>query len=238
LPRETDSRSQQHDGQTVLGPPLADLLLLLAGLPAVLALIGGLLPVLSRWLLSLEVALPLRPVLRFAGAVDQPWEIAINGAVWLIAGLMLGFTAMGESVTLTVSDTQLQVTKDSQTNVVARADAATVYADGKEFVVLDGKSRQLLRETPAAPMTAVANAFTRHRFPWRDSDPYAELFRLWSLGTGDLPDAVNSILSARQAALRNKSTQEVADLRDAVQKLGYVVRDEDNRQYWRPLVRS
>jgi cysteinyl-tRNA synthetase len=115
---------------------------------------------------------------------------------------------------------------------------ATVYRDGKQFVVLDRQSRQLVRETPATPMAAVSDAFKRHHFPWRDVDPHAHLFRPWSLGTGELPDSVNAVLTARQAALKNKSTQQVDELRAAVEKLGYVVRDEGHRQFWRPLVRS
>jgi hypothetical protein len=46
------------------------------------------------------------------------------------------------------------------------------------------------------------------------------------------------VLKARELALRKRAGRDVAELRDEAQKLGFVVRDDGVRQYWRPLVRS
>jgi hypothetical protein len=56
--------------------------------------------------------------------------------------------------------------------------------------------------------------------------------------TPDLPGAVHALLKAREAALKKRAGRDVAELRDEVQKLGFVVRETATRQYWRPLIRS
>jgi hypothetical protein len=56
--------------------------------------------------------------------------------------------------------------------------------------------------------------------------------------TGLLPVAADAVLSARAVALRKKAGKEAGELRDTLQKLGYAVRDDGDKQFWRPLVRS
>ncbi|MEU8657772.1 CysS/YqeB C-terminal domain-containing protein [Actinoplanes philippinensis] len=50
--------------------------------------------------------------------------------------------------------------------------------------------------------------------------------------------AVHLTREARAVALRKKAPREAAELRDSLEKLGYSVRDDGDRQLWRPLVRS
>ena len=46
------------------------------------------------------------------------------------------------------------------------------------------------------------------------------------------------MLSARAVVLRKKAAQEAGELRTTLEKLGYSVRDDGDKQFWRPLVRS
>jgi len=222
----------------VLAYSVADRAAILLGLPALGLLLGLLLPVLARWALDLRTALPVRPVFRLVGAVDEPWEIAVALAVGLLLGAGVAVLAFTESMTVTLTGAQARFATHDRIRTVPRADVDAVFVDGRRLVVLDRESRQLVRDTHQASAAVLAGAFRAYGYPWRDADPYADLFRRWVPGTPDLPAATNAVLAAREVALKKKAGRDVDDLRDAVEKLGVTVRDEGARQFWRPLVRS
>jgi hypothetical protein len=224
------------DTRTVLGYPLADRLVLFLGIPAVAVLVGLLLPVVARWVLGLSSGLPLRPLFRLIGSVNRPVEIVINLVIWLLLGLAVARVASKDATKMTLTDDELCFGTGSRR--ITRADTAAVFLDGRKLVVLDGESRQLARDTPQASAATLADAFRAHGYPWQATDPYADLYRPWTPETPDLPPAANAVLAARETALLKKAAREVDYLREAAEKLGFVVRDRDTRQFWRPLVRS
>jgi len=177
-------------------------------------------------------------VFRTVAAVDQPVEIAIQAGICILVGFWIAVASMKEATKLRLTDPELRVTTDAGSRTVARDEVASVFIDGKTLIVLDHESRQLVREPHEVPKPTLAAAFVRHGYPWRDTDPYADRYHPWVADTPELPAAVNAVLAARQVALRKKARQEAGQLRSAVEKLGFVVRDEGDRQYWRPLVRS
>ena len=103
--------------------------------------------------------------------------------------------------------------------------------------LVDGAGRLYTSPTEHGLEASFAAAFRRHGYPWHAHDPYADLFRRWVPDSGHLPPPVDAVLAARGTALRKKARTEARELRDAVEKLGFVVRDEGDRQFWRPLVR-
>lgn len=217
--------------------PLADRLVTLVGVPALTGLIGLLLPVVARWLLDLSPGLPMRPAFRFVGAVDRPWEVAVNLAIWLVVGIGVGSGLVAESAKVTLTGDEVRVHRSDGSRTVARPEVAGAFLDGSHLVLLDRESRHLVRERVKVPAAAVARAFREHGYPWRDADPYADLYRRWVPDTPDLPAEANAVLAAREVALKRKARREIRDLREVVEKFGYAVRDEGTRQYWRPLVR-
>jgi hypothetical protein len=104
--------------------------------------------------------------------------------------------------------------------------------------VLDHRSLPLTRDPNPTSRDRIAAAFRAHGYPWRERDPFAELYRRWQPDAPDLPAPVNAVLAAREAALRKKARSEVRGLSEALHKLGYATRDEGTRQFWRPLVTS
>lgn len=214
--------------------PRVDRLVIHLGIPALALLVGLGLPVVARWLLDLSPGLPFRPVFRFAGAVDRPWEIAVNLVIWLGLGLGAARSAASEAAVITVDGAEVRLGGGERG--VPRAEVAAVFLDGRKLVVLDHESRQRVRETVPVSAGEAARAFREHGYPWRDADPYADRFRTWVPGAPQLPSTVDTVLAAREAALKRKAHGEVRSLGEAVQRLGYVVREEGNRQYWRPLV--
>jgi len=222
---------------TVLGLSLGDRLLFMIGAPGLGLVLGYFIPRIADWATTLPW-MPFEGPLRLIASFDGFW-----GAVGLlVGGLALGVFAAAAVITMTLkvtlTDTEIQLSKDDKTRTIARSDVGVVFIDGKKLVILDGESRELAREEYEASADDVERAFQSHGYPWVSEDPHADLFRRWVPDHPDLPGAVNAVLRAREIALTKKAADDAADLRTEVQKLGFVVRDEGLRQYVRPLVRS
>jgi hypothetical protein len=223
---------------TTLAQSRAERAVIMVGAPLVGLAVGLIVPVVARWALDLSIGLPFRPVWRVVGGVDRPWEIGINLAIWLAVGLGVAHTALGETVRLTLTDDRLRLEQRDRDETIDRADVADVFLDRDAIVVLDHRSLPLARDPNPASRERTAAAFRAHGYPWRDADPFAELYRRWRPDMPDLPAPVNAVLAAREEALRKKARKEVRGLSEALHNLGYVARDEGSRQFWRPLVTS
>ncbi|MGW0902146.1 YqeB family protein [Streptomyces sp. NPDC002853] len=224
----------RKDRTTVLGYPRGDLLTIIIGMPVLGLLLGIALPPLARWLTDLPV-LPWRDGITFVGSLDRPWHTAVVTGVGLVAGLLLAGTDFDETLKLRLTDQELVTEQHERTRTVERARVSAVFLDGKELVVLDETSREITRGVHKTPAAALAGAFRSHGYPWQDADPHAALFHRWIPGAPGLPAEAHAVLAARKAALKNKAAEDVRDLAETMQGLGYVVRDEGKDQYWRPL---
>ena len=222
--------------QTVLRLSRRDLLLLLVGGPLLGAVLGVVLPPLADWMVELRWV-PMRGPFELLSSLDGGLTLLWCALAGLLLGLGLATLAVLSCLKVTVSAASVRAEKDDNVRVIAREDIDAVFLDGKRLVILDQASRQLLCETIEARPEDVARAFTAHGYPWTATDPFAELYRRWVPDTPDLPAAANAVLKARENALKKKAADDAAELRDEVQKLGFVVRDDAAKQYWRPLVR-
>ncbi len=223
---------------TRLGVPPSVRVVLYVVIPLCVVAVGLLLPVAARWALEQWGALPLRPAWRFMGGINSPWEIIINLAIWTAIAVGVAVTATAEALKVAVSDEKLEIKKGDRTISIPRREVGAVFMDGKHLVVLDHESRQRVRDAHDASPKTIAAAFRKHGYPWTDGDPYGHLFQPWTADTPELPALANTVLSARETALKKKARKESVELREAVERVGFAVRDEGARQYWRPLVRS
>jgi hypothetical protein len=230
-----ESSSSGTTGQvSVLAHGRADRWLIGVGIPAVTVLGAAALPPLARWVLDLGLGLPLRPVFALVGGIDRPWKLAVHLGIWAVIGVVVAGEALADEVAVTLTDGQLRVDGAGADRTVPRDDVAAAFADGPLLVVLDRAGRQLVRERPQVPVAALAAAFGAHGYPWRTADPNAGAYRPWKRGDGELPAPVEALLRARQPMLR-KDVRRTRELREAIEELGYAVRDEGGRQHWRRL---
>ena len=237
--RPVPPEPRRSDGEpTVLAMPRGEKLLIFLGMPALGLLLGLAVPPVARWAIGLSIGLPVRPLFRLIAGVDRSWEVAICLTVGALLGLGVALVTMTESMTVTLTDTELHLDRNDRARTIVRSDVAAVFVDGGRLVVLDRDSRQLVRDPHRLSRDALARGFRAHGYPWQDADPYAGLYRRWTPETADLPAAVNAVLAARKVALKKKAGAEIHDLGDAVEKLGFAVREDGATQYWRPLVRS
>ncbi|WP_063784420.1 hypothetical protein [Streptomyces sp. SBT349] len=220
---------------TELGLSLVDRLLIIVGAPVLGALLGIVLPSVAEWAADrpwLPVPGPFEVIASFEGR----WVAIALGGAGLLLGLVGAAFIVASCLKVTLSDQEIRVEKDSRTRIFARQDVGTVFMDGKQLVILDRETRQLMREAYEGRAGDLACGFGGHGYPWAEGgDPYEELYRRWVPDHPDLPPAANAVLKAREKALEKKQRDDVTELGEEVQKLGFVVRDRSSRQYWRPL---
>jgi hypothetical protein len=194
---------------------------------------GWLLRAVAGWVASLRWAPLQGPFKLLASLPDPPATI---GAVALgaAAGLAVAYQGHQESLTVTVSAGQAALARAGATTALARHRVSAVFVDRKQLVVLGPAGEELAREPSDLDADRLRDAFTRHGYPWHAAgDPFEAEYRRWVPDTPEIPAAANALFAARQRALARKDRDDAAQLRVELARLGIVVREEQQRQFWR-----
>ncbi len=195
---------------------------------------GALLPFLARWLLSLPWA-PLEGPAELLTSIPEPGLTLGTVAVGALGGLLLGLTAVHESLSVGVCDTHVTLTIRDSAQSFTREEIAALFRDGKQLVVLAPDGLELAREHCGLPWPRLTATLSRHGYPWAPEDPHRADYRRWVPGTPGLPEGADALLRARaQARKDSDDAGDARELRRELLRLGVVVRDEEKRQYWRP----
>jgi hypothetical protein len=178
--------------------------------------------------------IPFRGPLSLIDSVPGQIALPVLIGLGMLAGVVFGLYALHEELSITVDDHRVRLRRGDADRRLERTAIADVFLDGKDLVLLGHDSNELARERTDRPAARLADAFTLHGYPWRaDGDPRAGDFRLWSENAHGLPAGARAMLSMRARALKDKKTEDAADLRTELINLGVVVRDEGGKQYWR-----
>lgn len=230
------SRDDRHAKPlaATVGPGVVYRLLLLAGLPALGLLLGWLVPHLADWVAGLRWA-PMQGPFELVASFDDGWTAVAGPVVGLVLGLGGGLFVYAMAMRVTFEDDTVRVYKDGESRILARAEVAAAFLDKDRLVILDGAARQLLRRPSDLEPGDLDRGFTAHGYRWLYEDPYAGRYHRWVPDSAELSAAANAVLKAREHALKKKNATDAEELRDEAQRLGYVLREEDTRQYWRPL---
>lgn len=227
--------SDKHS--SVLWLSTGDRIFLAVVAPVVGGLVGFILPRIASWATTLTW-IPFQGPFELVASWSGWWvQYVLMGVGILLGGAFVAF-AFFEALRVVVAETGIRVTQDGETADVSRSEIATVFVDGKELVILDSTSRQVIRAPIEENPSAVEQVFTSHGYSFVDGDPYEKLYQRWVPGTPALPAETNAVMRAREKALEKKSRTDALELRDELDRLGIVVRDRKSSQYWRPLVRS
>jgi hypothetical protein len=217
---------------TIVATPLWTRIAGWAGLPAVgAALLLGL-DRLADVVVRLPWA-PLRGPFRLAQQLPEPQ--ATIGALVLgaIAGLVLAGLSDAESMTVRITGDEVVLTRPWAVRAVPRREVAVAFRDRDRLVLLGGTGRELAREPCHLTAGRLAPVFRAHGVAWSDRDPYADAYRRWVPGLPDVPADAEAVFVARQAALKSGDSHDIDELRGELARLGFVVRDDRKRQYWR-----
>lgn len=218
---------------TVIGFSVAIRVLIFAGCIILGIALGYFIPLIAKWALTLPWV-PFEGPLKLITSFSGVWVTVVTSFLGLLAGLWFAEEVIKDTLRVVVSGETIRLEKDGIVQDLSLADISLVFLDGKQLVILGNAGEELARETYEWASGRIAVALTEHGYPWSPGgDPYQEQFRRWVLDTPDLPPAVNALLKAREIALQKKEKGEAKELRREVSKLGFVVKDEETRQYWR-----
>jgi hypothetical protein len=202
-------------------------------LPALIgAALGGGLWALVDWLLGLPW-IPFRGPLALVNSIPDQVALPVLIGLGVVAGVLFGLYALHDELFLTVDDYEVRFRRGGADRRLPRTAVHAVFLEGKDVVLLGDDGNELARERTDRPAAKVAAAFTGHGYSWRDGDPRAGDFRLWTATAQGLPPGAGALLSVRARALKDHRTADAADLRAELADLGVVVRDEGGKQYWR-----
>jgi hypothetical protein len=184
------------------------------------------------WLLGLPW-IPFRGPLSLVDRIPDEVSLPVLIGLGLVAGVIFGLYALHDELFVTVDRTEVRLRRGEMDRRLPRTAVHAVFLDGKDLVLVGEDSNELVREKTDRPAAKLAAAFTEHGYPWRDSDPRAGDFRLWTATAQGLPPGAGAVLSVRARAVKNGKADDAGELREELATLGVVVRDEGGKQYWR-----
>ncbi|ASR37226.1 hypothetical protein BAY61_21995 [Prauserella marina] len=185
------------------------------------------------WLLSLAGGAP--GPLRLAAELPPVWAIP----VLTLAGLGLGFWFArqwrDEAGRIEVSAEGITVHRGGTSRHVDRATINAVFTDGKDLVLLDARSGELLRApVDDVLVSGLRAACDQLGHPWKGTtDPREDAFVTWIDGSATLDTHAHELFRARQRALADKLPGAAEKARDELRDLGFAVRDRKNGQQYR-----
>lgn len=198
-----------------------------AGLPLAGAVVVWLLKLLANWAVTLSWT-PFRGPLELIDSIPEPGATLGALGAGLVGGLVLSLISHGERLSVTVTADHVRIRGDEYDETFARDDVSAVFVDRSKLVLLGQDTAELVRRPSELDVQALAAAFTRHGYPWRDGDPHADAYRRWVPGMDGLPAGANALLTARE-----KNPDDADELRAELARLGVIVRDDKKKQYWR-----
>ncbi|MGO1975451.1 MAG: YqeB family protein [Propionibacteriaceae bacterium] len=219
---------------STIGPPSWFQPAVLVLLPLLGLLLGWGVLAIADWVAGLAWA-PFQGPFQLVAEAPRPAATIIVLAVGAVAGLVFGLVVLGDSLVIEVSEEAVVLRRGDTVTRVERTELGSVHLDAKELVFLDETGLEVARVASDLPVDRVRNSLVEAGHPWRDSDPFVDDFRRWVEDTPDLTGAANAVLAARARALGTGEAKDAADLRRELIKLGLVLRDRDDRQYWRTV---
>ena len=176
---------------------------------------------------------PMRGPFRLLQSIPEPQ--ATIGALMLgaVAGLILAGLVDAESLSVRFSGREVVLHRPGVTRTVPRTEAALAFQDKDKLVLLGRTGRELAREPCHLSAKRLAAAFRSQGIAWSEKDPYADAYRRWIPNSPDVPAEANAVFAARQEALKSGDERDITELREELGRLGFVVRDDHKRQYYR-----
>jgi hypothetical protein len=165
--------------------------------------------------------------------LPAPAATAVAVAVGVLLGLVLAALVDRESLTVRISPAEIVLSRPGSSRSVPRSEVAVAFPDRDHLVLLGRTGRELAREPSHLSTGRLRTAFAEGGIAWADQDPYLSAYHRWVPGLPELPATAHALFAARQTALTSGDESDQRELRIELARLGYVVRDDHKRQYWR-----
>ncbi|TDQ42645.1 YqeB family protein [Aureibacillus halotolerans] len=195
-------------------------------------ILGWFLPVLLYWAMTIEW-LPLPGWLEKLSLLKGFWVPFATTALGLIAGAWLADVIKKETLDVVLTDCKVEATLNREKTIFIKKDIQYVFLNHSNLVIVGFTGREWLHAEHASTKKRVRDAFISHGYPWIDTDPFQNDYRLWVPDTTELPPSANAILTERAKAMKKDKTKDVKLLKREVEKLGVTVQNKEKHQYWR-----
>lgn len=234
---EESARTMDADGPppakpTVLATPTSTLVGSYVLLGAVGAGLGWLVRLLSGWAATVD-GMPFRDWISIIASMKEPYATVGCVVVGAGAGAFCVRLVMRGSVALSVTGKRIIWKAGGKPRKFERAEVGAVFFDGDDLILLGPAGEELTRADSNMEHDVVAATMTKYGYPWSDADPYLDDYRRWVDDMPGLSLAVNALMKARQKALQENESDSAAELRADLAKLGVVIRETDDRQFYR-----
>lgn len=217
---------------TELGVSRKDKIIIWTLFPILGAVAGWFIPVLAKWVATLPW-FPFQGLFKLISSMHGAWGSTVMTVLGFVGGGVLAMIAVKESLQIRLSDREVRLKIHDEERVFERQEVSAIFLDHKKLVLLDMNGRELLREEADGKPKALAEAFIRAGYDWREQDPFAHEYARWVADTPGLSPGANALFLAREKAIGRDDKEDAEDLRQELSKLGVTVRDEKKRQYWR-----
>ncbi|MEB3367053.1 YqeB family protein [Saccharopolyspora mangrovi] len=200
--------------------------------PLLGATAGFLLRVAAAWVAGLPWA-PFQGVFELAASGADPWGMLVAIALGALIGLGFAGLLAQERLTVVVGPEQVVLATGRNAHEIPAAGVDAAFTERGHLVLLDGTGAELARRKSGLDRSALRDAFREHGYRWRDADPYAGHYKLWTEDAPELSLRANALMADRDRALRRRDHKEAALLRTQLAERGIVLRDGHRKQYWR-----
>lgn len=195
--------------------------------------LGWALRAVSEWAASVE-GMPLRDWISVLAKVPDPYGTVLCLLLGVGFGAEVARRTLKDSVAVSVKQDRVIWRAGKQTRRIARDEISAVFLDGvDDLVFLGTDTGELARANNNLDEDAVRETFLRHGYPFFDTDPHLERYMRWVEDLPELSATANALLKARQKALEENAADDAAELRADLTKLGVIVRQTDDRQFYR-----
>ncbi|MEU8076569.1 hypothetical protein AB0B31_14080 [Catellatospora citrea] len=195
--------------------------------------LGWVLRAVSEWAANVD-GMPLRDWISVLAKVPDPYGTVLCLLLGVGFGAEVARRTLKDSVAVSVQQDRVIWRAGRKTRRIARAEISAVYLDGFDDLVFLGiDTGELARANNNLNEDAVKEAFLRHGYPFFDADPHLEQYMRWVEDLPELSATANALLKARQKALADNAAEDAAELRADLAKLGVIVRQNDDRQFYR-----
>lgn len=168
---------------------------------------------------------------------ENTWMLWIRPTVGVLIGGLISRHNFSQQVKMELTDDQVKIEYNEQKAELKRQDIAAVWLelrDYREIVFLDADGVELYREyLPNVPLSVIRGAFIRHHYPWKDQDPYAGEYVLWTEDDPAIGELENISLSAREKALKEGEYWRANQTKRQLGRMGILIYDKGKKQHIR-----
>lgn len=178
--------------------------------------------------------------LNAAANLPSAWAVPVLSLIGLAVGGWFASEWQKENGSVVISRQNVTVFRESGNQRVARERIASVYTDGKDLVIADRRTNELLRiSSDNALEDQMRRAFELQGYPWKGTkDPNESSFETWIDGDDALDSQMHAVLRQRRGALEDKHFGAAKDFREELLSHGVIVRDRNGTQQVRVIPRE